>query len=171
VAAGSASAIGEARECGVMTERHAERPYLERQARPQNGYFERLVTSTEQATKSVAPMVTGAARANMELASLAGRRAQAYLDIPNAFARCRGPQDLFAAQAQFWQTAFEDYSACSRRIVAAMSAHNSVAPTAENADAKQRERDTLTFPDVFSFSPWAMPDRAPRQRDEEDRAA
>jgi hypothetical protein len=171
VAAGSANAIGEKKECGVMTERQAERSNFERQARPQNGYFERLVTSTEHATKSVAPMVTGAARANMELASLAGRRAQAYLDIPNTLARCRGPQDLFASQAQFWQTAFEDYSACSRRIVAAMSAYNSVAPASADADAKPRERDTLTFPDVFGFTPWAMPDREPRQRDAEDRAA
>ena len=116
-------------------------------------------------------MVTGAARANMELASLAGRRAQAYLDVPNVLARCRGPQDLFASQAQFWQTAFEDYSACSRRIVAAMSAHNSVAPAGEDAEAKKRERDTLTFPDVFSFTPWAVQERPQRQRDEEDRAA
>jgi hypothetical protein len=153
-----------------MTERHAERPNLERQARPLNGYFDRLVTSTEQATKSVAPMVTGAARANMELASLAGRRAQAYLDLPNVLARCRGPQDVFAAQAQFWQAALEDYSTCSRRIVAALSAHNAVAP-GEDAEAERRERDTLTFPDVFSFTPWAIQDRAPRQRDEEDRAA
>ena len=71
--------------------------------------------SGEQATRSVVPMMTGAARMNMELASLAGRRAQAYLNLPNVVAQCRGPQDLFAAQARFWQTALEDYSACNRR--------------------------------------------------------
>ena len=149
-----------------MTERS-----LERQYRPENAYFERLVASTEQATKSVGPMVTSAARANMELASLASRRTQAYFDLPNTVAQCRGPQDLFAVQARFWQTALEDYSTCSRRIVAALSAHNSVAPAAENASPERRERDTLTFPDVFSFTPWALPEIAQRRRDAEDRAA
>jgi hypothetical protein len=144
---------------------------LERSGRSENAIFERLVASTEQATKSVGPMVTGAMRANMELASLVGRRAQAYLNLPNTLAECRGPQDLIAAQTKFWQTAFEDYSTCNRRIVAAMSASNSVTPASEEAGAGRRERDTLTFPDVFSFTPWALQDRPPRQRDEEDRAA
>jgi hypothetical protein len=154
-----------------MTERSLERPNHLRQDQPEKAYFERLVASTEQATKSVAPMVTSAARANMELASLAGRRTQAYLDLPNTFAQCRGPQDLFAVQARFWQVALEDYTTCSRRIVAALSAHNTVTPAGENAGVERRDRDTLTFPDVFSFTPWALPDRAPRQREEEDRAA
>ena len=149
-----------------MTERQ-----VERQVRPETAYFERLVASTEQATKSVAPMVTGAARANMELASLAGRRAHAYLDLPNTLAQCRGPQDLFAAQARFWQAALEDYSTCNRRIVSALSAGNMVAPASEDAGAERRERDTLKFPDVFSFTPWALPESAPRRRDAEDRAA
>ena len=149
-----------------MTERQ-----LERQVRPENTYFERLVASTEQATKSVAPMVTGAARANMELASLAGRRAQAYLDLPSTLAQCRGPQDLFAAQARFWQTAIEDYSTCNRRIVGALSAGNSVAPASDDAGVERRERDTLKFPDVFGFTPWALPESVQRQRDSEDRAA
>jgi len=149
-----------------MTERNFERPGL-----PENAYFERLVASTEQATKSVAPMMTSAARANMELASLAGRRAQAYLDVPNTLARCRGPQDLFAAQARFWQTALEDYSSCTRRIVAALSAHNSVVSGVEDAGTVRRDRDTLTFPDVFSFTPWVLPENQQRRRDAEDRAA
>ena len=149
-----------------MTERQLERP-----SRPDNAYFERLVASTEQATKSVGPMMTSAARANMELASLAGRRAQAYLDLPNTLAQCRGPQDLFAAQARFWQTALEDYAACNRRIVAALSAGNSVAPPGEDAGAERRQRDTLAFPDVFGFTPWALPESAQRRRDAEDRAA
>jgi hypothetical protein len=149
-----------------MTERS-----VERQNRPENAYFERLVTSTEQATKSMAPMMTSAARANMELVSLAGRRTQAYLDLPNTFAQCRGPQDLFAVQAQFCQTALEDYTTCSRRIVAALSAHNAVTPASENVGAERRERDTLTFPDVFSFAPWVLPETSQRRRDAEDRAA
>ncbi len=148
-----------------------ERQQHERPGRPENATIERLLASTEQATKSMGPMVTGVARANMELASLAGRRAQAYLELPNTVAQCRGLQDLFAAQARFWQTAFEDYAACNRRVIAVLSAHNAVAPAAQDAGAGRRERDTITFPDVFSFAPWALPESAPRRRDEEDRAA
>jgi len=147
-----------------MTERHYERA-----GRPQTEVIERFLASTEQATKSMWPMVSSVARANMELVSLAGKRAQAYLDLPNVIAQCRGPQDLFAAQARFWQTAFEDYTSCNRRVVAALSAHNAVAPAAQ--DAVRRERDTITFPDVFGLAPWALPENAQRRRDEEDRAA
>ncbi len=149
-----------------MTERQLERP-----GEAATAIFEQLIATTGQATKSVAPMLTGAARTNMELASLAARRAQAYLDLPNTLAQCRGPQDLFAAQARFWQTALEDYSTCNRRIVAALSAGNAVAPASEEAGGARRERDTLSFPDVFSFTPWALPDTAQRRRDAEDRAA
>lgn len=147
-----------------MTERHYERA-----GRPQNEVIERFLASTEQATKSMGPMVSSVARANMELVSLAGKRAQAYLDLPNVIAQCRGPQDLFAAQARFWQTAFEDYTSCNRRVVAALSAHNAVAPAAQ--DPARRERDTITFPDVFGLAPWVLPENAQRRRDEEDRAA
>jgi hypothetical protein len=149
-----------------MTERRHEHA-----ARPENAILERLFESGEQATRSVVPMMTGAARMNMELASLAGRRAQAYLNLPSVVAQCRGPQDLFAAQARFWQTLLEDYSACNRRIVAALSASNSVASAGESAGAERKERDTLTFPDVFSFTPWALPDNGQRRRDSEERAA
>jgi hypothetical protein len=149
-----------------MTERSHERP-----GRPENAILEQLFASGEQATRSVAPMITGAARMNMELASLAGRRAQAYFDLPNTVAQCRAPQDLFAAQVRFWQTALEDYSTCNRRIVAALSASNSVASAGESAGAERKVRDTLTFPDVFSFTPWALPENGQRRRDPEERAA
>jgi len=154
-----------------MTERQHERSSLERQARPETAYFERLAASTEQATKSVAPMVTSTARANLELMSLAGRRARAYMDIPNTLAQCRGPQDLFAAQGRFWQAAFQDYTDCTRRIATALSTLDPAASAGEEAGTERRQRDTLTFPDVFSFTPWALPDTPQRRRDAEDRAA
>lgn len=154
-----------------MTERQHERANLERQVRPENATIERFLASTEQATKSMGPMVTSVARANMELVSLAGKRAQAYLDLPNTVAQCRGFQDLLTAQVRFWQTAFEDYSACNRRVVAALSAQNAVTPAAQDAGNGRRERDTITFPDVFGFAPWALTESAQRRRDEEDRAA
>jgi hypothetical protein len=149
-----------------MTERRHERA-----DRPENAILERLFESGEQATRSIAPMMTGAARMNMELASLAGRRAQAYLELPSAVAQCRGPQDVFAAQMRFWQTALEDYSTCNRRIVAALSATNAVTSAGGSDGTQRKERDTLTFPDVFSFTPWALPENGQRRRDPEERAA
>ncbi len=151
-----------------MTNRNTERP-----GQAGNVYFERLVASTEPATRSVVPVIKGAACANLEVMSLAGRRARAYLDIPNTLAQCRGPQDLFAAQTRFWQVAFEDYSTCARRIVLAMGSIDAEAKDAREARDQQptRERDTLAFPDVFSFANWGLPESAPRRRDEEGRAA
>lgn len=152
-----------------MTNRNAERS-----GQPENVFFERLVASTEPVAKSVAPLVKGAACANLELMSLVGRRARAYLDVPGTLAHCRGPQDLFAAQTRFWQTAFEDYALCSRRIVLALGSLEADAKRErdERDDKPGRERDTLTFPDVFSFASWTLPESgARRRRDEEGRAA
>ena len=151
-----------------MTDRNPERA-----SQPGNAYFERLVAVTEPAARSVTPLVKSAACTNLELMSLAGRRARAYLDIPATLAQCRGPQDLFAAQTQFWQTAFEDYSTCARRIVLALGSLDADAKAEREQGLKQpaAARDTLTFPDVFNFANWGLPESAPRRRDEEGRAA
>lgn len=151
-----------------MTDRNSERHTIEQSG---SVFLERLVTSTEPIARSVAPMMKGASCANLELMSLAGRRAHAYLDIPNTLAQCRGPQDLFAAQTRFWQTAFEDYALCSRRIVLALGAVDADAKAAHTPAQPGRERDTLTFPDVFNFGNWGLPDNQARRRDPEDRAA
>jgi hypothetical protein len=145
-----------------MTNRNPERA-----GQPDNVYFERLVASTEQATRAVAPIMKGAACAHLELTSLAGRRARAYLDIPSTLA-----QDVLAAQARFWQQAYQDYSAYTQRVVSAFGALDADRPLAGDGRASAaRERDTLTFPDVFSFANWALPEKPPRRREEEGRAA
>lgn len=149
-----------------MTNRSAER-----HAQHGNIFFERMVASTEPITRSVAPMVKGASCANLELMSLVGRRTRAYLDVPNTLTQCRSPQDLFAAQTRFWQTAFEDYALCSRRIVLALGAIDADAKATDDHAQPARERDTLTFPDVFNFGSWGLPQSPPRLRDPEDRAA
>ncbi len=41
----------------------------------------------------------------MELLTLASRRAQAYLGIPQRLSRCRTHSDLVNEQMRFWQTA------------------------------------------------------------------
>jgi hypothetical protein len=149
-----------------MTNRNAERL-----SQPGNALLERMVASTEPMTKSVAAILKGASCANLELMSLAGRRARAYLDIPNTLAQCRGPQDLLAAQSQFWQTLFEDYASCSRRLVQTLGSIEADAKAGDTRMESARERDTLTFPDVFSFGTWGMPEAPPRRRDPEERAA
>lgn len=143
-------------------------PKQGRPGRSENEPFRRLVASTEQAAKAVAPMMKCATCANMEFVSLAGRRAKAYLDIPNELAHCRGPQDLFAAQAKFWQAMVRDYAEYSQRMVTALHAFDGeVADTGKNGSP---ERDTLTFPNVFGFPAWQLPAGTVSQR-AEDRAA
>lgn len=144
-------------------------PKQGRPVRSENEPFRKLVASTEQAAKAVAPMMKCAACANMEFVSLAGRRTKAYLDIPNELAQCRGPQDLFAVQARFWQAMVRDYAEYSQRMVTALQAFDG-----EVADAGKNgtpERDTLTFPNVFGFPAWQLPAGNASQRAEEDRAA
>jgi hypothetical protein len=140
-----------------------------RPVRSENEPFQRLVASTEQAAKAVAPMMKCAACANMEFVSLAGRRTKAYLDMPNELAQCRGPQDFFAAQAKFWQGMVRDYAEYSQRMVTALQAFDG--EVAENGKNGTPQRDTLTFPNVFGFPAWQLPAGVPGQRSEEDRAA
>ena len=145
-------------------------PKQQQPGRSENVPFQGLVASTEGAARAVVPMINGAARANLELVSLAGRRAKAYLDLPAVLAQCRGPQDIFAAQAMFWQSMVRDYAECSQRMVTALrEAGGDIATTASKSGV--RERDTLTFPNVFGFPAWQLPVSDTRRRDEEDRAA
>ncbi|MFN3746083.1 MAG: phasin family protein [Hyphomicrobiaceae bacterium] len=139
--------------------------------RSENVPFQRLVASTEQAAKAVAPLMKCATCANLEFVSLAGRRAKAYLDIPNEIAQCRGPQDLIAAQARFWQAMLRDYAEYAQRLVTAMQAFDGEVAASESRERGARERDMLTFPNVFGFPAWQLPASPTKDRAEEDRAA
>jgi len=145
-------------------------PKQQQPGRSENVPFQGLVASTEEAARAVVPVINGATRANLELVSLAGRRAKAYLDLPSVLAQCRGPQDIFAAQALFWQSMVRDYAECSQRMVTALRDAGSDAAATAGTSGK-RERDTLTFPNVFGFPAWQLPVSDTRRRDEEDRAA
>jgi hypothetical protein len=52
----------------------------------------------------------------MELITLASRRAQAYLGIPQRLARCRTQSDVVQEQMRFWQTASSQYQDTTSRI-------------------------------------------------------
>lgn len=57
----------------------------------------------------------------MEFITLASRRAQAYMGVPQRLARCRTRDALLEEQMRFWQTAFEQYQDSSARVVQAWS--------------------------------------------------
>ena len=49
----------------------------------------------------VEPLSRHAARTNLELTSLAGERARAYMALPEMLSRCRTPYDLVQVQLVF----------------------------------------------------------------------
>jgi hypothetical protein len=139
--------------------------------RDEYGPVQHLFASAEQLSRNAAPLMSRAMRTNLECASLAARRARAYLDIPATLANCRGPQDLFAAQVRFWQTAAGDYAACSQRILSALTTPDGEEEVAHGRSGTSRQRDTLTFPEVFNFVGWTLPDRERDGRPAQERAA
>lgn len=100
----------------------------------------------------------GIARAQIEMMGLVSRRAQAYLEIPTRLSRCRSPQDLVNEQMRFWQTAFQQYSESSYKVVEAYrQGWTAAATTAATAGPFQqpapRKRDYITFPGTNGGSP------------------
>jgi hypothetical protein len=59
-----------------------------------------------------------AMRGNMELMSLASRRARAQLDLPRKAMACRSTTDFGQLSATFWREAFQDYLECNQRLMA-----------------------------------------------------
>ncbi|NJR42357.1 MAG: phasin family protein, partial [Akkermansiaceae bacterium] len=71
----------------------------------------------DAAAQGFEPVMKGMARMQLEMIGLASRRAQAYLEVSSRLAVVRTPQDLFSEQMRFWQTAFQQYSDSSRRVM------------------------------------------------------
>lgn len=67
------------------------------------------------AAQAYEPTYKAVARGNLELMSLASRRAQAIMDMPGKLAACRTPMDVFGAQMDFWQSAAKQYGEASSR--------------------------------------------------------
>jgi len=57
-------------------------------------------------------------RNNLELMSLASRRARAQVELPRKAMACRNPSDLGQLSVAFWRDAFQDYLDCSQRMMA-----------------------------------------------------
>lgn len=77
-------------------------------------------TAIEAFSAGLGPM-KAMALSQMEVATLASRRTQAYMTIPTRLARCRSRQDLVEEQLRFWQTAIEQYQESTSRIFQAWS--------------------------------------------------
>jgi len=93
------------------------------------------------------PYLKAFARAQLEVAGLMSRRAQAYMEIPARLSRCRSPQDIAEEQMQFWRSAFEDYSASTTRITQGLA--SLAAPSFGLAPGEEMDsaRDYITFPE------------------------
>ena len=66
----------------------------------------------------------------IELMTLASRRAQAYLGVPQRLSHCRSHSDLVNEQMRFWQTAMSQYQDAATRIFGAWSELFSTLPQA-----------------------------------------
>jgi hypothetical protein len=62
------------------------------------------------------PFARGVARANMELAGLASRRAKAYADFPVQLTRCQTPNDMLNRQMKFFSELISDYQETLGRV-------------------------------------------------------
>jgi len=97
-----------------------------------------------------------AMQVNLELASLASRRAKAYLDLPARFAACRQPQDFGNLQISFWQTCLKQYAETARRVGQQLSEAQPLTGINESLSdpgsdevksTRPQPRDFITFPE------------------------
>jgi hypothetical protein len=93
---------------------------------------------------------------NIEVASLATRRAKAYLDLPAELAACRQPQDFAKVQMMFWQTCIKQYAETTRRVSRQMAEAQMLTgideslsdpDSADVRSTRPQQRDFITFPE------------------------
>lgn len=117
------------------------------------GFFQSMFQSTygnlDNAFLALDPAVRSMARCQLEWMGLMSRRGQAYLEIPSRLSQCRTPQDLAAEQSRFFQTAFQQYSDSSRRMLSAWSQMFAVPPPFAPVEpkAKSAKRDVIAVPE------------------------
>lgn len=119
-------------------------------------YFEGLSV----AAQLMEPWFKAWARGNLELMTLASRRARAYLELPEKLGRCRSPQDLVHEGVCFWQAMAEDYTESSRRLAGGWSA---IMQQPRSSEPEARERDYVTFPESGDTKQDAAREGSPRR--------
>ncbi len=83
-----------------------------RSQNPVQMYFSGL----DAMSRGFGPM-TAIARIQVEQMAQASRLAQAYIDFASHLARSQSPQDGYAAQTKFWQTAMTQYQISASQVM------------------------------------------------------
>ena len=89
---------------------------------PAHSAFQMYFGGLEAIGQACDPFLKGLARTQLEMLGFLNRRAQAYMQIPARAAQCRTPQDVMNVQAQFWRSAYEDYTESVGRVTNALAA-------------------------------------------------
>lgn len=97
--------------------------------------------------KATEPVMRTVAQTQCEAVGFAANRTRAWLDLPSTVSRCRTPQELAAAQMQFWQTASHEYMAFGQRVAQGWQAQFAAGQTALNA-AAEMARDRIELPEA-----------------------
>lgn len=121
---------------------------------PAHSAFQFYFGGLEALGQAYDPFMKGVARTQLEMLGFFNRRMQAYMQVPAHVAQCRTPQDLVNAQAQFWRSAYEDYTQSVGRVTSALAscAPNLAALVSEEV---RNAHDYIAFPDTESKEPAA----------------
>ena len=111
---------------------------------PVQNIFQTFCNGLDMAGLSFEPLMRAAARSQVEMFTLASKRAQAYIEWPMRLSQCRTPQDLTSEQIRFWQTMAQHYTESSQRV---MGVWATVARDASVQRTTKPERDYITFPE------------------------
>lgn len=134
---------------------------------PFQNMFQAYFGALDGAAQGLEPFYKGLARWQLEAIGLVSRRTLAYMEIPSRLSQCRTPQDVAEEQRRFWQTALEQYSDSSRRMMAAWGQIASAPMGLKRSSSEgSRRRDYITFPEPRSTgqAPPAPVERAARER-------
>jgi hypothetical protein len=102
--------------------------------------------SLDTATRGFEPVAKSVAQANLELIGFWNRRAQAWLEMPSRYSQCRTPQDVFAENIRFMQTALAQYQDSSRKLMKFWAQAVPDIPLPSPAKSKV-ERDYFSIPE------------------------
>ena len=115
---------------------------------PAHSAFQMYFGGLEAIGQAYDPFLKGLARTQLEMLGFLNRRAQAYMQIPARAAQCRTPQDLMNIQAQFWRSAYEDYTESVGRVTNALAAVGLPNFAAISEEALNNAHDYIAFPET-----------------------
>lgn len=115
---------------------------------PAHSAFQMYFGGLEAIGQAYDPFLKGLARTQLEMLGFFNRRAQAYMQIPARAAQCRTPQDLMNVQAQFWRSAYEDYTESVGRVTNALAAVGLPNFAALSEEALHNAHDYIAFPET-----------------------